>query len=401
MPLAIQVDRFRRFRRQPFALFRELAATSPGGFAEIEGARQPLYLVTRPENVHQILVAPTSRMRRWSGSPELREFLGESIINAGETTLRQKTLPAFHRHHLAAWQAQIEAMAPARLAPWLGSGPLNLKHRFEPFTMEVIGRLLFHADLREAAPVVLTHLQRLVIPTYWRTDFDAPLTPGFKATCDAVREPLRLVFAQQREALETSPIFRLLRAEPAASEAQVFEEFCGFILSAIMTTGHTLSAICWHLARHPQLQQELRETTREEPFERVIQEGLRLCPPVWLIGREAVSDVTLCGAPFPAGALFLICPWLMHRIGFEEGEKFLPERWKTNPEPPRGAFLPFSLGVRRCMGQSMAMLLLRVALRFILSRFTLHPDERSPEFLLRPGVLLTMTGDTWITLQTS
>jgi len=381
-----------------------MAATSEDGFVWIESRPQPFCLLTRPENVYQALVAPTSQMRRWSGSPELQEFLGESIITAQDTGMRQKTLPAFHRQHLETWRRQIEALAAERLLPSLSGGPLNLKNRFEPFTLEAVGRLLFDADLREVSAEIGDLVRRIAIPTYWRSDFYAPLTPDVKASCAAIRELLRGVFRTQREAIEASPIFQMLRAEPAATEAQIFAEFCGFLLSSIMTTGHVLSAACWHLAHHESAQQELHHALVKEmgheAFDRVILESLRLCPPVWMIGREATGEVTICSKSFSAGTLFLICPWLMHRISFEQGDAFLPGRWKaTEAEAPRGAFLPFSLGVRRCMGQSMSLLLLQIALRSILSRFILKPDERSPEFSIRPGVLLAMTSDTWVQLQ--
>ena len=67
---------------------------------------------------------------------------------------------------------------------------------------------------------------------------------------------------------------------------------------------------------------------------RVITEALRLYPPAYLLGRQAVADVVLEGYRIPAGTTLLMSQYLMHRDArfFPDPEMFLPDRWAA-PDP--------------------------------------------------------------------
>jgi cytochrome P450 len=54
----------------------------------------------------------------------------------------------------------------------------------------------------------------------------------------------------------------------------------------------------------------------------VIEEAMRLYPPVWVMEREAIEDDVVCGMPVPKGSTTGIPPWATHR---------LPRLW-PNPE---------------------------------------------------------------------
>ena len=61
----------------------------------------------------------------------------------------------------------------------------------------------------------------------------------------------------------------------------------------------------------------------------VISEAMRLYPPVYILGREAVREVDIGGYRFPRGTVFLMSQWVVHRDPrfFPEPEMFKPERW--------------------------------------------------------------------------
>jgi cytochrome P450 len=124
-------------------------------------------------------------------------------------------------------------------------------------------------------------------------------------------------------------------------------------------------------------------------------ESLRLYPPAYAIGREAVRTVEIGGWQIPAGTTVFIIPWVMHRDArwFDEPAAFRPERWEDGlaDRLPRFAYLPFGGGPRICIGNRFAMmeavlLLACMAQRF---RFSLVPDKRPrpyPTVTLRPDV---------------
>ena len=72
-----------------------------------------------------------------------------------------------------------------------------------------------------------------------------------------------------------------------------------------------------------------RSAERLKLTEAVLLEAMRLYPPVWSVGREALVDVEIGGYRLPKGSTFFISQWVMHRDPalFADPERFLPERW--------------------------------------------------------------------------
>jgi cytochrome P450 len=124
----------------------------------------------------------------------------------------------------------------------------------------------------------------------------------------------------------------------------------------------------------------------------VVKEAMRLYPPPWVLGREAVEDCALGGFDIPAGSQVYACPYWTHRNPnyFPNPERFWPERWgqDTMRQLPRFAYMPFGGGQRICIGQQFAMMELCIALATIVARFELALLEPSPAhqpaFTLRP-----------------
>ena len=130
------------------------------------------------------------------------------------------------------------------------------------------------------------------------------------------------------------------------------------------------------------------------PFtEAVVNETLRLYPPAYVTGREAIRPTMIGGVRLPKRHIILISMQAAHRDPrfFSVPDAFRPERWLDGLEKrlPRGAFIPFGIGARKCIGASFAMmeatlLLATIARRW---RFELAPTEvgMQPSITLRPA----------------
>jgi cytochrome P450 len=125
----------------------------------------------------------------------------------------------------------------------------------------------------------------------------------------------------------------------------------------------------------------------------VMQEGLRLYPPGWFIGRQAQADVKLAGYTVPKGAMVMVSPYVTHRDErfFDEPECFKPERWEGDLQNrlPRGAYFPFSAGDRHCIGEGFAWQEVLLTLATLAERwkFELVPGQNvrpRPSVTLRP-----------------
>jgi cytochrome P450 len=125
----------------------------------------------------------------------------------------------------------------------------------------------------------------------------------------------------------------------------------------------------------------------------VIEESMRLYPPVHTVVRVALADDVLAGRHIPKGSIVLISPWVLHRHlqlwedpGRFEPERFLPERVATRP---RFSYLPFGGGRRICIGAAFAVteatiLLATIAQRFRLALMPGHRVEPQALITLRP-----------------
>lgn len=156
----------------------------------------------------------------------------------------------------------------------------------------------------------------------------------------------------------------------------------------------------------------------------VMKESLRLFPPVPAIGRKVGRDVRLTfpdrkvdgrsnhnGSSssssynylIPAGSNVVVDIYRIHRDGnfFREPDSFIPDRFLANEEgegdnqvfqqPSEGAFLPFSLGQRSCVGSRLAYMEMKIILTHVLKRFhvtsltPLDELELSTEIVLKPS----------------
>jgi cytochrome P450 len=127
--------------------------------------------------------------------------------------------------------------------------------------------------------------------------------------------------------------------------------------------------------------------------EMIALESMRLYPPAYVIGREAVVDLALGDYLVPRGTTLLMPQWVVQRDPrfFDEPEKFKPERWaeERTKALPRFAYFPFGGGPRVCIGQQFAMMELVLILATIAQRFRFRlqpgkPVTPLPTFTLRP-----------------
>lgn len=107
----------------------------------------------------------------------------------------------------------------------------------------------------------------------------------------------------------------------------------------------------------------------------VIEEGLRLCPPVALGMPRVVppGGSEVCGHWLPGGTFVSASQYGSNRCSsnFPSPNAFLPSRW-LDGSPISLAFNPFSLGPRNCLGRNLAYLEMRLILASLLWHFDIE-----------------------------
>jgi cytochrome P450 len=162
------------------------------------------------------------------------------------------------------------------------------------------------------------------------------------------------------------------------------------------------------LAQHPEVEAKLTKelqdvlggrppTVADLPRLRytdyVVCESMRLYPPVFAFGREALQACKLDGYEIPVGATVIMSQWIMHRHPryFDNPEEFHPDRWANGllQRISKYVYFPFGGGPRICIGNTFAMMEASLVLATLAQhyRFTLLPEPLVvpwPAVTLRP-----------------
>jgi cytochrome P450 len=164
-------------------------------------------------------------------------------------------------------------------------------------------------------------------------------------------------------------------------------------LMTLLVAGHetTTTALSWafeRMLRHPGMYERLRTDARWP--EAVVNETLRLRPPLPLVGRAVKEDFQLDGYTIPAGEFLAPCIWLTHRRPevYPDPYAFRPERFLDKP-PETYTWFPFGGGTRRCVGAAFAQLEMTVVMKTIAEEVVLEPADPPAERVARRAIVLS------------
>jgi cytochrome P450 len=178
----------------------------------------------------------------------------------------------------------------------------------------------------------------------------------------------------------------------ALGDQQVRDEVMTLLLAGHETTANTLSWTWYELGRNPdvlaRLEAELQHVAGTRPLTTddlpalpwtaaVIDEAMRLHPPAYITGREALDDVELAGHRLPAHSTVLVNIYGIHRRAdyFPAPLAFQPERMLADARKarPRHHFLPFGAGPRVCIGAHFALIEAQLALATMVQHARIRP----------------------------
>ena len=396
-----------------------------------------LYLVAHPDGVKQVLQDNAANYPRPPAVRDrLQAIVGDGLVSAegaGWVRSRRMAQPAFRRHRLERF-CELFAEATAEvLDSWEGAvelgRPLDVEAEMVRISLANLGASLFQADWRRdvdrVAPAVTEILafanSRLtsVIDT---SRLPLPSTRRFHRRLELLDSILYPLIAERRRSPGGDDLVSMLvdaRDQDGArlTDKQVRDETISFFIAGHATIASALTWTWYLLSTHPAAWRRLRAEVDEVLGGRppavadlgrlaytsmVVQEAMRLYPPIYLVLRRATADDEVGGYRIPAGTNVALCPYVTHRHpGFwDNPEGFEPERFA--PETARGrhrmAFFPFSGGPRRCIGEGFAMLQLPLVVAMVTQRYRLsllpaRPAEVEAAVTLRPRAPMLMRVD--------
>ncbi len=374
-----------------------------------------------PDWVRDAFVANNGAVER--KSPQMRHalkpLLGDGLfISDGPVWAKRRKIvaPIIHASRLAEFAPTMIEAAIEMRDRWAGIPPgqeINALTEMAELTAEIIcrtifGRALGGAHAREIVDAFSDYQRRIGqtalgsmfgLPD-WIPRFYSPAIRRSVARMIAVLDEIVASYRQRDLSAEGAMIGHLLEArdpdtgEPL-SDAAIRNEAAVIFMAGHETTANTLAWTWYLLSQAPEIEAKLHEEIDgvlggrtpnladlpRLPYTRaIIDETLRLYPPVPFLAREAVRDVTLQRRLFRKGSLVIVVPWLLHRHKslWDDPDAFLPERFLPGAARPidKYAYVPFAVGPRVCAGMAFGIAETVLSLATLAQAFRLR---------LRPG----------------
>jgi cytochrome P450 len=396
------------------------------------------FLVNDPAAIKHVLIDNAANYQKTEITRRILEpGLGKGLITSeGETWRRHRRTmsPAFDHRSIASYAPIMTGAAQELLADWSGLGAgagIDVAPAMMEVTLNIISRTMFSSDsdrivaimARSAGryqaqmrpnmmdflglPAWLAGLRRVRVADRTLGEFDTEIDRLIKLRSD------------NPASFHKDLLARLIAARDEQTGGGMTAQEVRDHVITIFMAGHetTAMAMTWtwyllsqHASEEAKLHAELRavlggRAPTSEDLDKltytrmVIEESMRLYPPVHTIGREALADDTLAGRHVPKGSAVLIAPWVLHRHRrlWQNPGRFDPERFSPEQSAARARFsyLPFGGGRRICIGAAFALaeatlLLATIAQRYQLRVAAGHPVEPQGLITLRARYGLKM-----------
>ena len=392
--------------------------------APVIGSHPCVLFVSHPQALQQIFssnqfTAPPDRL--------LQPLVGEHSVFVLEGDRHRKErkllMPPFHGERMLAYGKLICELTEKVMQQLLPGQVFTARTLMQEISLEVILSVVF--GLHEGERFYQLKESIVALTNEFKSPFTSGLLffPSFQKNLGAwspwgsflrkQQQINRLLLAeirerrQQHDSSRSDMLTLLLEARDEDGESMSDEQLRDELMTLLLA-GHetTATAIAWALYWvyqlpnvHSQLLQELNslgeapsamEIVRLPYLAAVCNEALRIYPVAMLTVPRAVKEpVELMGYQLQPGMRLYGCIYLTHHRQdlYPEPEKFKPERFLQRQFSPY-EFLPFGGGIRRCVGEALALFEMKLVLATIVSGYQLTLAQQEPERPQRRGVTL-------------
>lgn len=416
--------RFFEYCRDPLEYLTRIARAY-GDVVLLQSFGMPFYMFNHPDHIEEITRGKHRSFKKDFYIESLRPLLGNGLLTSeGEEWRRQRAMaqPAFQAKQIQQYAATMVEFTQSMLSEWKPDEARDMHHEMMRLTARIVTKTLFDADVNDDESDLGKDLEAAM------TFYANPLAmwPAYRY----VPTPTNLRFHKTLKRLNAI-IFRLIRERRAngtagrtdllsrlleavdeegrkMSDTELRDQLMTLFLAGHETTALTLTFTFYLLAQHAAAEAKLHgeldrvlggrlpttaDVSKLTYAEWVIKESMRLYPPAWTIGREALEDCEIGGYQIRKGTQLLMSQWIVHRDPrfWTEPDTFRPDRWGDDATKnlPRCAYFPFGDGPRICIGNSFAMMEAILLLATISQRFRLElvPGQKLrlvPSVTMRP-----------------
>ncbi|MGR8934415.1 MAG: cytochrome P450 [Gammaproteobacteria bacterium] len=407
-------------------------------FREKKIFNRHVFIANCPEVVRYVLVTQHNIYQQKSSMMQkaLQPLLDDSLfINHGEVwRTRRQMIATLFTNSLVARYADIMISTIAETAHrWSLIPPgsnIEVLPEMEKLAVEIICRTLFGRQLGDyqateiiqAFHIFQTSIEQMDMASFfgfptWLPNFQWGQS---KRAAERIHKIVDGYIAGGiEERCQGSILDMLLEANRKSgteilSSKQIRNELIMLFLAGHETTANTLAWTWYLISQRADVEQRLHEEieqvlgSRPPSYEdipkliytrAILDESMRLYPPVPILSRQANTDDIIRNRKIPAGSIMLVVPWLLHRhrLYWEKPDHFMPERFlpgEASKHEPY-AYLPFSTGPRSCLGKTFSLIEATLCIATLAQRFRLdlpqgHQVSHDCRLTLRPKNNLPM-----------
>ena len=393
-------------------------------------------VLREPSDIQEVLIEKAASFGKDRTQKRMKILLGEGLITSdGETHKRGRRIaaPAFHRQRIQHYAGQIVEHAEKLSAAWKPGQALDVAAEMMRLALQITALTLFDTEVTPEIPVineevnvVMDLYNFLVALPRAEMLLNSPL-PGMrrfrkaKARLDEVVDGM----IEARRAESAGPgkleqrgdlLSMLLAARDEGVEGdrrgltanELRDQVLTLFLAGYETVANALTWTWLLLGQNPEAEERLHaelgavlagrspgldDVPRLEYTTMVLTESMRLFPPAWAMGREALEDVSIGPYRLRQGTMVFFSQYIVHRDPrwFADPLAFRPERHtkESKAARPRFAYFPFGGGGRQCIGESFAWMEATLVLATIAQRWRIQIEpsqqiELQPKITLRP-----------------
>lgn len=385
-------------------------------------------VINSHELLQEVLTRQSHHFNKGLLFDKLKIFGGDPLpVSEGKKHLGRRRVmqPALHREQVKGYvDTMLETVEPF-VSSWHDKETLDVCNEMQLMAQGVVMSALFSSNPERGSAQEILHsvdtvfkaaLMHAMVPISALERLPTPGNRRARAANTVLSKAITGIIADHRAHPDAHDdlVSLLMTVQDETgnnlADDEVMAEITALLAAGSETTAVTLAWLFHELGQNPELERRLHEEVDSVVGEgqiglehipqlaftrRLIDETLRLHNPAWILTRRAISDVRIGEFVLPAGTDVMWSPYAMHRDPdlFPDPLRFDPDRWlPERPQPPRGAFIPFGVGKRMCIGDQFSLTEAVVIAAYVAGRWRLRPAPGSdvrpiPEITVHPSSL--------------
>lgn len=402
------------------------------------GGVYPMIVTADPDFIQYVLQRnPKKYLKTSKHFAKVQQFLGRGLLTSeGEYWFKQrrKIQPCFHKKRLMNLVSLLDQVTDTFLqeldSNLVASTEMDICKKMQEVTCQVIAKAIFSTDLQkeesQRANKTISELQNFIIKmlrqpylNWWfklsgELKKQEQLRDEWNAVIQSYIQNRRASKKQYDDFLQ---MLLEIRYEDGTgmTDEQLVDEINILFIAGHETSSTALSWTLYLLNQHPDALEKVREEAKQvltdgpitfeqlaqlQYNQQVLEESMRLYPPLWGTNRIAIEDDEFNGIQIKKGTTIAIYTYGVHHSPehWEDPESFNPQRFDKDQKKGRhkNAFMPFGGGRRMCIGQHFGMMEMKMILAKMVQRYDM---ELVPNQAIKPIASMNLQAQNGIHLR--